>query len=591
MCGINGILRLNDQADFIDREELLRTRDAMATRGPDAVGEWIAPDGKIGLGHRRLAIIDLSPSGVQPMCWEERYTIIFNGEIYNYRELRAELQSQGIGFRSQSDTEVLLALYARQGLGMLSRLRGMYAFALWDAQEQTLLLARDPYGIKPLYYSIQNGILRFASQVKALEASGALSLDPDPAGIVGFLLWGSVPEPFTIRRAISALPAGHYLVVKRGHVLSPQSHYDWDASTPALYPDVATALTDTVRAHLVADVPVGVFLSGGLDSTLITALARRFTPKIQTFSLGFDSFLGKPYDELPVAKQVASKLGTEHIEMRIKQNDVPDLWEHALCAMDQPTVDGFNVFVISHFARAAGLKVVLSGLGGDELFGSYPSFRDVPRWQAWASRAKGIPVADALWTPLAKRLFTKRPKLQGLFRYATDLPGAYYLRRGLFLPEELPALIDGDIVRAGLATYQPIEHVRRYAGRASEPWQAIHRLESQQYMRNQLLRDADWASMAHSLELRVPLVDVRLREYLSTQNYEPARSCGKAALVRQVAPELPAELFTRPKSGFLFPIMEWLDGQAKHNSTRWGADSRRLALKVLNEFVPGILVK
>lgn len=591
MCGINGILRLNDRADLIDREELVRTRDAMATRGPDAAGEWISPSGEIGLGHRRLAIIDLSPSGVQPMCWGGRYTIVFNGEIYNYPELRAELQSQGISFRSQSDTEVLLALYARCGIGMLSHLRGMYAFALWDAHEQTLLLARDPYGIKPLYYSVQNGVLRFASQVKALEAGGALALDPNPAGIVGFLLWGSVPEPFTIHRAIKALPAGHYLMVKRGQVMSPQPYYDWDASSPALYPDVATALTDTVRAHLVADVPVGIFLSGGLDSALITGLACRCVPKIQTFSLGFKSFLGKPYDELPMAKQVASRLGTEHIEIRIEPDDLPDLWERALQAMDQPTIDGLNVFVISQFAHAAGLKVVLSGLGGDELFGSYPSFRDVPRWQALASRAKWMPGVHTVWPPLAKHCLPRRPKLQGLFQYATDLPGAYYLRRGLFLPEELPTLIDGDIARAGLATYQPMEHLRDYVGHVSEPWQMVHRLESQQYMRNQLLRDADWASMAHSLELRVPLVDVRLREYLSSQNFEPARSYGKVALVRQVAPELPEEFFTRSKSGFLFPTMEWLDPHTKDRSERWGMDSRRLAIKVLNEFVPEVLVK
>jgi asparagine synthase (glutamine-hydrolysing) len=589
MCGINGILSLNDQVGPIDREELIRTREAMATRGPDAAGEWVSPDGKIGLGHRRLAIIDLSSSGSQPMHWEAgRYTIVFNGEIYNYRELRAELERAGVRFQSQSDTEVILALYARRGLAMLSCLRGMYAFAIWDAQEHTLLLARDPFGIKPLYYSIQDGVFRFASQVKALQASNAILQEPDPSGIVGFLLWGSVPEPFTIYRAIRALPAGSYLLVRNGQVTSPCPFYSWNALPSVSYPDVASALMDTVRAHLVADVPVAIFLSGGLDSTLIAALACRLSASIQTFSLGFESFLGKPYDELPLARQVAQRLGIKHIEVRIKPTDMPDLWHRALSAMDQPSIDGFNVFVISQLAHSAGLKVVLSGLGGDELFGSYSSFRDVPHWYKWSSRLIHMPGLTSRWHSLAHRLYPTLPKLQGLLRYATTLPGAYYLRRGLYLPEELPQIIDPHLAREGLDAYQPVESLREKMGDLSEPWHIVHRLEVQQYMRNQLLRDADWASMAHSLELRVPLVDIWLHAYLSRQHFEPARSRGKAALVRRVAPELPDELFRRAKSGFLFPIREWLEPTNPNHSVRWGLDSRRLAVRVLHEFMPAI---
>ena len=219
MCGINGILRLDSAAPPVDGDVLVRTRDAMARRGPDGHGAWIAADGAVGLGHRRLAIIDLSPTGAQPMAFDGgRFRMVFNGEIFNYRELRAELAAAGQSFVSTSDSEVILALYAREGTAMLARLRGMYTIALWDERKKALLLARDPYGIKPLYYAESGGHLHFASQVRALEASGAVPRDLDPAGLVGFLLWGSVPQPYTLRRRIRALPAGHHLFVRAGRV-------------------------------------------------------------------------------------------------------------------------------------------------------------------------------------------------------------------------------------------------------------------------------------------------------------------------------------------------------------------------------------
>src|SRR5438552_1942792 len=247
----------------------------MATRGPDGVGAWISPGCEIGLGHRRLAILDLSDAGLQPISTPDgRYWIVLNGEIYNFREIRAALEAKGITFRTGTDTEVILQLYAHRGEAGLAELRGMFALALWDQVGRRLLLARDPNGIKPLYYSVSRGHLRFASQVKALLTSPAVSSRLDPAGVVGFLLWGSVPEPFTLHESIDLLPAGHLLEVSEGKLLAPRP-----LPTPKILPALGgpshpEAVRDSVRAHLVSDVPVAVFLSAGLDSAMVAALAR-----------------------------------------------------------------------------------------------------------------------------------------------------------------------------------------------------------------------------------------------------------------------------------------------------------------------------
>jgi asparagine synthase (glutamine-hydrolysing) len=591
MCGINGILRLSDGAPAIDHGELLRTRDAMAARGPDGAGAWTSADGRMALASRRLAILDLTAAGAQPMAsGDRRFQIVINGEIYNFAELRRELEGEGLSFRSHSDTEVVLALYAREGAAMLGRLRGMYGLAIWDDRDKSLLLARDPLGIKPLYLAIEAGCLRFASQVKALEAGGAVSREVDPAGLAGFLLWGSVPEPLTIRRAIRALPAGHHLLVRNGAVGEPRTTHP-----PALAPMTPEeAVEDSVTAHLVSDVPVAIFLSAGLDSGLIAALARRHLPEPPaTFTLSFDVLAGTARDEAPLAAEVARALGTRHAERRVGRADFPRLWQDAIAAMDQPSIDGFNTFLVSRAAHEAGLKVVLSGLGGDEVFGSYPSFADVPRLERTARRTARIPGLAAAWPALARLASPGRPKLAGLLRYGRTLPGAYFLRRGLFLPEELPAVMGRDDAAAGLAGYDPVADAAGALaagnganGHAPDAWTAVHELETARYMRNQLLRDADWASMASSVELRVPFVDAWLRRRLAAHGFEPARGQGKAELVRRAAPGLPAALFARPKTGFYIPVMEWL--QPEGAGAPLGDQSRRLALRVLEELGVGM---
>jgi asparagine synthase (glutamine-hydrolysing) len=333
-------------------------------------------------------------------------------------------------------------------------------------------------------------------------------------------------------------------------------------------------------------VPVAVFLSAGLDSGLIAALARRHLPEPPTtFTLRFDELAGTPGDEAPLAAEVARRLGTRHVERRVGRSDFAGLWTGALAAMDQPSIDGFNTYVVSRAAHEAGLKVVLSGLGGDEIFGSYPSFAGVPRLQRAARRAGRIPGLGALWPGVAKALSPGRPKLAGLLRHGGTLPGAYFLRRGLFLPEELPGIMGRDAAGEALRRYDPVADAARALaaanGHAADGWTAVHVLETARYMRNQLLRDSDWASMAWSVELRVPLVDAWLRERLAAGHFEPARGEGKAALVRRVAPELPEAVLARPKSGFYIPVAEWMRPELA--ARRPGERSRWLARRVLAE--------
>jgi asparagine synthase (glutamine-hydrolysing) len=607
MCGINGILRLTPDAPPLDREELRATRDALSSRGPDGEGEWLADDGRIALGHRRLAILDLSDAAAQPMATPDgRYRIVFNGEVYNFRELRRELEGPAGGghrFRSTGDTEVVLALFARDGVAAFGRLRGMWALAIWDAAEERLTLARDPFGIKPLYYADGSaggtgrgdGCFRFASQVRALEAGGRLSREVDPAALAGFLLWGSVPEPRTIRRAVRAVPAGTYVSVEGGRVSEPRAYrFEETGDGDEGELDWPEAVEESVRAHLVSDVPVAVFLSAGLDSGTVAALARRhlLEPPV-TFTLRFEPLLGGALDEGPLAAEVARVLGTRHVERIVGRDDFRGLWAGALAAMDQPSIDGLNTFLVARAAHEAGLKVVLSGLGGDELLGSYPSFAEVPRTRRLARRAGALPGLGALWPALAPRLAPGRPKLAGLLAHGRSLGGAYFLRRALYLPEELPALLGPELAAEALAACDPVAAAERVAAGAAGrgPWGAVQELETALYLRNQLLRDTDWASMAHSLEVRVPLVDTRLRRSVSAAAWDEARRRGKAVVLRRVAPELPAALFERPKTGFYVPVMDWIapsrgagaEPAVRSPRRNLGDESRRLALAVLEE--------
>jgi len=576
MCGIAGIYAYHYAANAVDRAELRRIRDHMAARGPDGFGEWISQGERVGLGHRRLTIIDLSERGAQPMTSADgKLVVTFNGEIYNYRQLRVALEARGRTFRTQTDTEVLLHLYAEKGEAMVNYLRGMFAFGLWDSEKNALLLARDPYGIKPLYYADDGWTLRFASQVKALLAGGKVSSNHEPAGWVGFCLFGSVPEPFTTYQEIRALPAGSTLWVDRVGTREIKQYFSVadtycnaePARSPASDEDlqrgVREALLDSVRYHLVADVPVGAFLSSGIDSGALVGLMRDAgQQEIRTVTLAFEEFRGRSEDEAPIAAEIAVQYGTRHTTRVVTEREFRDDLPKILAAMDQPTIDGLNTWFVSKAAHELGLKVAISGLGGDELFGGYPSFRDVPLCVCALAIPGRIPglgnVARRMLTGLGHFSRLGNPKAAGLLRYGGSYAGAYLLRRGLFMPWDLESVIGVETARLGLRRLNPlrcIESVLKPRPRSAFGKVAV--LESSLYMRNQLLRDTDWASMAHSLEVRVPLVDVELLRHLTTA---PAtyRSKTKRLLANSPRVPLPSKVIERSKTGFTTPIHGWL---------------------------------
>jgi asparagine synthase (glutamine-hydrolysing) len=584
MCGIVAIFAYSDSAPPVDGGELTLIRDQMTARGPDGAGALITPDGRVGLGHRRLAIIDLSPTGAQPMITADgKLSIAFNGEIYNFLELRRELTEQGVVFRSHSDTEVLLHLYRRDGPRMVERLRGMFAFALWDEEKQGLLLARDHFGIKPLYIADDGMSLRAASQVKALLAGGKIDKAPDPAGHVGFFLLGSLPEPHTLYRHIRALPAGCWLWVAKGGQREERRFFDIPAemanaeATSRSRPDpqlLGEALRDSISHHLIADVAVGVFLSSGLDSTTIAALAAESaTNRLDTLTLGFEEFRGTAKDEVPLAEQVAEAYAANHSTRWITRGDFSSARLPLLKAMDQPSIDGVNSYFVAKAAREAGLKVALSGLGGDELFGGYDSFQQVPELVRLFRPLANYPgFASGLRKFLAPWIgMIASPKTAGLLEYGGSIPDAWFLRRGLYMPWELSGLMDEEIIREGWAALDLRHCLAESCKGVVSSRLKIAALEMQWYMKNQLLRDADWAGMAHSLEIRTPLVDVELFRRLLpllANNHPP----GKRDMALTPAKSLPTAILGRTKTGFFIPVREWLSdepGSRKRGLRGW----------------------
>ena len=573
MCGICGILSTASDPKVSMRVESMNS--AMVHRGPDDFGQ--ASLGPLTMAMRRLSIIDLSPRGRQPMANEdETVWIVFNGEIYNFQEERTWLEQKGHVFRSRTDTEVIVHLYEELGQECVHRLRGMFAFAIWDCRSEELFLARDRLGIKPLYYAELPDVLIFASEIKAILASGLLRPELNLIALDYYLTFGCVPAPDTLIDRIQALPPGHAIRVKNGHLVA---YRYWDLPKEGIVncddkeviPRVRDLLQESIRLHQVSDVPLGAFLSGGIDSTAVVGLmSRLLNEPVRTFSVGFLD-VAKRFDELEYARQVADAFGTKHTEVIIDGSKVVNELNNIVWHLDQPSGDGVNSYFVSLAASQGGLKVALSGLGADELFGGYGTYDFIPKWGGIA-RAWGrvpLPVRGLLGQLLGFISQTGRTRGRlhklGRLNYVDSPLTLYLLARALLWPEERRRIYNVELLRELCLPSDDTALLEQYLGSEDSLWQVVSRLEMRNYMGHRLLRDTDVMSMAHSLEVRVPLIDHKLVEFVTGLPYQwhRNRAVPKSLMTAALENLLPKRIAHRPKHGFEFPMAHWMRNELR----------------------------
>ena len=533
---------------------------ALQHGGPDDAGIFRDEEAGLAFGHRRLSIIDLSQNGHQPMAdIEQRVWITFNGEIYNYPELKKQLLIAGARFVSNTDTEVIIAAYLHWGIAAFAKLRGIFAFALYDKARSLTYLVRDSSGIKPLYYYIQNKQLSFASEVRAFKSAG-IANEADANWQIRFLAYGHIPEPYTTLKGVRSLPKGEFLCWNHKKATSEiHSYHVVFNSAPITNSNQATEVVHTafefaVNRQLISDAPIGVFLSGGIDSSLITLLAnRQKRAQLKTVSIHFNE---KAYDESMYQDLILKHIEGEKYSHLVKQNDFENFLPRILKDMDMPTTDGINTWCISKFAHDDGLKAVLSGIGGDELFGGYPSFnrikylKNLRKWPESIFKAVNYFIAD----PYKKIAFLS---------YHHPIADYLFLR-GLYSPIDIATILDTNLTQVEdvLFANRQLPYVRNY-DKQDAAW-----FESNLYMQNQLLRDTDVMGMSHGLEVRVPFLDEDFRRLTETidpairfDNHQP-----KKLLIDSFADLLPKPIWDRSKMGFTFPLQEWMRQNSEINN-------------------------
>ena len=581
MCGICGVVGDNDREST--QGIVRRMMGQMHHRGPDDEGLFV--DDSVALGMRRLSIIDLG-GGHQPVFNEDgTVAVVFNGEIYNFQELRHTLESRRHAFRTASDTEVIVHGYEEWGEDCVDHLEGMFAIAVAETSKSTrrgnprVLLARDRLGIKPLYYALADGALLFASEVRSLLASGQIEPRLSEAALRSYLLFGSVVEPMTLVEGVRSLPPGHRILISAAGVherICPEPYWNVEESArPATNTErlgrssaagfLRSILEETVESHLIADVPVGVFLSSGIDSTALVALAAQKRAAVHTVTVVFQEH---EFNEAEPARRTAQRFGTKHHELALTGDDMLARLGEAVGALDQPSMDGINSYFVSWAAREAGLKVALSGLGGDEMFGGYGTFRSTPKAKSVAALARKVPgnfrsvlasTAESISTHLNRK--DAHRKMAALWRDPNFLPHPYFYTRLLFTPAQVLELLSCN----GAVAAEPWQDWLVQITRESEQlddFTSVSCLESRSYMANTLLRDTDAMSMAHSLEVRVPFLDHPLVEFVSSLpgRIKSADGVPKSLLVEAMGDLLPGEVVFQRKRTFTLPWEHWLRG-------------------------------
>ncbi len=566
MCGINGILGIENPEK--GKLFLAKMNAKMAHRGPD--DEGVYADANIALGQRRLSIIDLTSAGHQPM-WsnDKRFCIVYNGELYNFKELKFDLERASRGsedkpyhFISTSDTEVILAAYSRWGKDCLSRFNGMYGFAIWDEQKKELFIARDRLGIKPIYYSISNQVLAFSSEIRSLLESDIVPRKLNADALTDYLRYQTVHAPQTMVKDVYMLLPGHYIIANFNEI-KIQKYWDINQFTPSKAIDIPynkvcakvnTLFEKAVERRLVADVPFGAFLSGGIDSSAVVGMMSKVsTSKVKTFSVVFED---EQFNEAKYARIIAHKFNTEHHEIKLTPTDFKNVLNDALLAMDHPSGDGPNTYVVSKATKNAGITMALSGLGGDELFAGYDIFNRTLKLDKlkWISGIPGIALAAKL--NLLIRPSVSAAKIAELLDLnSLNFKNTYPLSRQVLLEEQIAKLLKNK----NKAKNSVAEIIKNIDAKSGNLLSAVGIAEISTYMQNVLLRDTDQMSMAHALEIRVPFLDYELVEYVIglTDNYKiPVTP--KKLLIDSLGDMLPPEIVNRPKMGFTLPWKNWL---------------------------------
>jgi len=563
MCGIAGIFG-NGASEHV--EAVQKMIDSMSHRGPDGQGIYVSSSGTCVLGHRRLSILDLSEAAAQPMVSSDgNNALVYNGECYNFKELRDEMQNNGERFNSSGDTEVVLRLFSRYGISVLPRLNAMFALAFWDERKQELLLSRDRYGQKPLYYTRIGKLLLFASEVRALLASGMVARRASPEAIHSYLAYGAVQEPLSIVSGVSLLRPGSYVFFKLQEKEITNSYWIYPTEKKEMSScELRESFILAVERHLISDAPIGLFLSGGIDSSAVTAAASSASERIKTLCVVFPD--QPDQSEAKYAEMTAAQAGTEHSEVPVTGSEMLQMLPEALSAMDQPTGDAINTYVISYAASQAGLKVALSGLGGDELFGGYSSFVSVPRILRMRRLLAPFRSPAANFLEYCSPFSIKLSKLAEIFDGPANLLCSYLARRRVFSSRQMKRLAPGLVNRqwnSGLCAeyFQELNMIAE----TCQANDAVGLLEMRAYMGQTLLRDSDVMGMAHGLEIRQPFLDTEFSSSilaLESQTRIP-RACPKWRLVEAMGNRLPEAIVNRPKKGFTLPFENWMQCELK----------------------------